>query len=57
MNTVTLILPKDTDELERKYTIALADAVADMLNDRELEYLIKELDKRGYEKSERENYE
>lgn len=44
-NRVTLVLPKDRTFLENKYAEVLAEIVAEMLTDKELEYLISELEK------------
>ena len=41
MYTLTLILPKDRTELEKKYAELLAKAVAEILNPAELELYIK----------------
>lgn len=45
MYSVTLILPKNREILEKKYAEVLADIVADELSHEELGYLIKELEK------------
>jgi hypothetical protein len=45
MYSVTLILPKNKEILEKKYAEILADIVADELSHEELGYLIKELEK------------
>ncbi|OAA91314.1 hypothetical protein [Clostridium coskatii] len=42
---VTMILPKDRTLLEKKYGEALAQAVAEILSNEELEYLIRKLKK------------
>ncbi|SMC17066.1 hypothetical protein SAMN02745134_00227 [Clostridium acidisoli DSM 12555] len=45
MYSVTLILPKNREVLEKKYAEVLADIVANELSHEELEYLINELEK------------
>lgn len=46
MNTITLILPKDTTKLEEIYAEAFANAVAETLSHEDLGYLISELEKK-----------
>jgi hypothetical protein len=49
MIEVTMILPKDRSILEKKYSEALAEQVAEMLTHDELGYLIEKLkEKEGY---------
>lgn len=45
MYSVTLILPKNREVLEKKYAEILADIIANELSHEELEYLISELEK------------
>lgn len=45
MYSVTLILPKNREVLEKKYAEILADIVANELSHEELGYLINELEK------------
>ncbi|WP_373845226.1 hypothetical protein [Clostridium sp.] len=51
MYSAVVSLPKDRTELIRKFSILLADAVAEELTHEELGYLISEFDRR--ERSER----
>jgi hypothetical protein len=46
MNTVTLILPKDTTKLEEMYAAAFANAISEILTFEELGFLIRELEKK-----------
>ena len=50
MEVVTLILPKNRTTINEKYSRLLADIVADMLSEEELEYLISQMDKKEAEK-------
>ncbi|URZ06514.1 hypothetical protein [Clostridium felsineum] len=43
---VTVIMPKDTTELESKYEQVLSDIIVDMLSHEELGNLIKRLEKK-----------
>ncbi|WP_192859242.1 hypothetical protein [Clostridium botulinum] len=47
MDEVTLILPKNMKALEDKYAEILANVIGEMLNIKELEYLISELEKKN----------
>ncbi|MEY8002012.1 hypothetical protein AB8U03_17850 [Clostridium sp. Mt-5] len=46
MYSVTLILPKNREKLEKKYAEVLADIVTKRLAHEELGYLIKEFEKK-----------
>lgn len=50
MYTVTLILPEDTTELEKKFSEVMADIVAKRLTHEELGALIKILEEKGWDK-------
>lgn len=46
MNRVTITIPKDRRKLQERYTELVAQAVAEMLNDAEKEYLLAEIERR-----------
>ncbi|MFL0198416.1 hypothetical protein ACJDU8_23030 [Clostridium sp. WILCCON 0269] len=46
MYSAIVLIPKDRTELVRKFSILLADAIAEELTHEELGYLISEFDRR-----------
>lgn len=46
MNRVTITIPKNRKKLQKMYAESLAQAVTEMLNDVEKEYLLAEIERR-----------
>ena len=51
MYKITLIFPRNREQLEKKYAVALANAVSDILTVEELSYVISELGRKDIVKN------